>query len=143
MQLLDVNVLLAAHRGDHPLHPVARPWFNRLLAADESFTVPTVCWTSFLRLATHRRVFTVPTPLDEAFAFLDATCAQPHHLLLGPGPGHLGLVRRLCTEGGAVGDLVPDTVIGALALEHGCQVVTFDRDFARFPSVAHRLLRAG
>jgi predicted nucleic acid-binding protein len=48
-------------------------------------------------------------------------------------------VRR----GGRTGDLVPDAVIGALALEHGCEVVTLDRDFARFPSVRHQLLPTG
>ncbi|MCE4193720.1 VapC toxin family PIN domain ribonuclease, partial [Mycobacterium tuberculosis] len=27
MFLIDVNVLLAAHRGDHPNHRTVRPWF--------------------------------------------------------------------------------------------------------------------
>lgn len=34
-----------------------------------------------------------------------------------------------------MGDLVPDAVIAAMALEYGCEVVTLDRDFARFTSV--------
>jgi len=37
-----------------------------------------------------------------------------------------------------VGDLVPDAVVGAVAVEHGAEVVTLDRDFARFASVRHR-----
>lgn len=138
MLLLDVNVLLAAHRDDHPAHATVRPWFDELLAGDEPFTVPTTVWASFLRLATHRRVFEVPTPRDQAFAFVEATCAQPHHLATGPGARHLVLLRRMCDEADATGDLVPDAVIGALAVEHGCEVVTLDRDFARFPSVRHR-----
>ncbi|MGH3927497.1 MAG: PIN domain-containing protein [Pseudonocardiaceae bacterium] len=36
-----------------------------------------------------------------------------------------------------MGDLVPDAVIAAIALEYGCEVVTLDRDFARFTSVRH------
>jgi toxin-antitoxin system PIN domain toxin len=138
--LLDVNVVLAAHRGDHPQHTVVRPWFDRLLDADEPFTVPDAVWASFLRLATNRRIFVVPTPRADAWAFIDATTAQPHHLPLGPGPRHLALLRRLCDEGDAVGDLVPDAVLAALAAEHGCAVATLDRDFARFPSVRHQLL---
>ena len=47
-------------------------------------------------------------------------------------------LRRLCEEPEAAGDLVPDAVIGAVAVEHGCEVVTLDRDFARFGSVRHR-----
>ena len=139
MLLLDVNVVLAAHRADHP-RACARcvDGSTNLLAGDEEFTVPTVVWGSFLRLATNRRIFAVPTPRDEAFAFVDATCAQPHHLLTGPGPRHLDVLRRLCDEADATGDLLPDAVIGAIAIEHGCEVVTLDRDFARFTSVRHR-----
>lgn len=140
MQLLDVNVVLAAHRDDHPHHSVVRGWFDDLLAADEPFTVPTPVWASFLRLATNRRIFPVPTPLSEAFAFLDATCSQPNHLHTGPGPRHLTILRKQCEEAAARGDLVPDAVIAALAVEHSCTVATLDRDFARFPSVRYELL---
>lgn len=141
MHLLDVNVLLAAHRPEHPHHRLARPWFDELIAGDRPFTVPAVVWGSFLRLSTNRRIFDVPTPLAEAFAFADATCAQPHHLPTGPGPRHLPLLRALCEEGGAAGDLVSDAVLAAIAAEHHCEVATLDRDFARFPSVPHLLLR--
>ena len=79
MHLLDVNIVLAAHRGDHPLHGGVRAWFDRLLAGDEPFTVPTV-WGSFVRLTTNRRIFQAPTPTAEAFDFIEAVCAQPHHL---------------------------------------------------------------
>ena len=78
------------------------------------FTVPVGVWASFLRLATNRRIFTIPTPLHDAWAFIDAVTAQPHHLLLGPGGRHLALLRKLCNEGGATGDLVPDAAIGAV-----------------------------
>jgi toxin-antitoxin system PIN domain toxin len=139
--LLDVNLVLAAHRRDHPHHGAVRPWFDDLVAGDAPFTVPVLVWASFLRLVTNRRVFTVPTPREDAWAFLDATTAQPHHLLVGPGPRHLALLRRLCAEGDAVADLVPDAVIAAVAAEHGCAVATLDRDFARFPSIRHLLLR--
>jgi toxin-antitoxin system PIN domain toxin len=137
MFLLDVNVVLAAHRGDHPDHAVVRPWFDQLIADDEPFTVPVLVWTSFLRLVTNRRIFEVPSPRADAFAFIDATIAQPHHLLAAPGPRHLVILRELCDEADASGDLIPDAVLAALAVEHHCEVVTLDRDFARFTSVRH------
>jgi uncharacterized protein len=135
--LLDVNVVLAAHRGDHPDHAPVRDWFDMMLAGDERFTVPALVWASFLRLATNRRIFEVPTPRPDAFAFIDATCAQPLHLSVAPGPRHLTLLRRLCDEADASGDLIPDAVIAAVAAEHSCAIVTLDRDFARFGSVRH------
>lgn len=140
MLLLDVNVVLAAHRADHPHHVRVRAWFDDLLAGDEPFTVPDTVWASFLRLATNRRIFTVPSPLAAAFDFLDATCAQPHHLRTGPGPRHPILLREVCDEADARGDLVPGAVLAAIAVENGCTVATLDRDFARFPSVRHTLL---
>jgi len=135
--LLDVNIVLAAHRDDHPHHLPVREWFDEMLGGDERFAVPALVWASFLRLATNRRIFDIPTPRPEAFAFIDATCAQPLHLTVGPGPRHLALLRTLCDEADALGDLVADAVIAAVAAEHGCHVVTLDRDFARFESVRH------
>lgn len=136
--LLDVNVVLAAHRGDHPHHSSVRGWFDAMLSGDERFAVPALVWGSFLRLATNRRIFEIPTPRPEAFAFMNATCDQPLHLTVGPGPRHLTLLRSLCDEADASGDLIADAVVAAVAVEHGCQVVTLDRDFARFSSVDHR-----
>lgn len=137
MLVLDVNVVLAVHRGDHPHHTVVRPWFDSLAAGEDDFGVPDPVWGSFLRLATNRRIFTVPTPLADAFSFIDAISAQRRHLRVAPGRNHLALVRRLCEEADATGDLVPNAVLGAIALEHGATVATLDRDFARFTSVGH------
>ncbi|HEY4003783.1 MAG TPA: type II toxin-antitoxin system VapC family toxin [Pseudonocardia sp.] len=140
MFLLDVNVVLAAFRADHPQHRTVRPWFDELTAGDEPFTVPNTVWASFLRLVTNRRIFGVPTPRDDAFAFIELVCIHPNHLTAAPARRHLGLLRRLCDEADAVGDLVPDAMLAAIALEHGCEVATLDRDFARFSSVRYRLL---
>jgi uncharacterized protein len=136
--LLDVNVVLAAHRADHPDHAAVRGWFDEMLLGEERFAVPTLVWSSFLRLATNRRIFEVPTPRADAFEFIEATRAQPLHLSIAPGPRHLSLLRRLCDEGDALGDLIPDAVVAAVAAEHGAEIVTLDRDFARFGSVPHR-----
>ena len=138
MLLLDANVVLAAHREDHPHHRSVRAWLDAMLAGGGQFAVPLLVWASFLRLATNRRIFEVPTPRTDAFAFIGAIVAQPGHLLIAPGPRHLDLLRALCDEADALGDLVPDAVIAAVAAEHSCEVVTLDRDFARFASVRHR-----
>ena len=138
MFVLDAGVILAAHRDDHPHYRPVRAWLDEALAGAEPFAVPAMVWASFLRLATNRRIFEVPTPRPEAFAFIDAICAQPLHVRVEPGPRHLALVRALCDEADAVGDLVPDAVVGAIAVEYSCELVTLDRDFARFPTVRHR-----
>ena len=135
MKVLDVNVVLPVHRADHPDHPTARAWFDNLLASGEQFGVPWMVWWSFLRLSTHPRVFTVPTPVDQALDFVAALRAQTGHISVEAGDQHLDCLRRVCFGGEAVADLMPDAVLAALAVEHGGEVVSFDRDFSRFPEL--------
>lgn len=139
MILLDVNVVLAAHRDDHPQHAAVRPWFDQLMASDQSFTVPDTVWASFVRIATHRRVFEIPTPIDAAFAFLDAVRRQPGHVSIVPGERHLAVFEDLCRDTDAAGDLAPDAYLAAIALERGCVLASFDRDYARFEQLEWRI----
>jgi toxin-antitoxin system PIN domain toxin len=132
VRLLDVNVVLAAHRDDHPHFEAARIWLSELLAARTPFAVPDLVAGSFLRIATNRRIFSIPTPVAAAFDYLRALRGQPAHINLAPGPRHLELFERLCRDADATGDLIPDAQLAAIAIEHACEVVSFDRDFARF-----------
>ncbi len=127
--------MLAAHRDDHPQFAQARPFLDGLATEGVAFSVPDLVAGAFLRLATNRRIFVRPTPLADAFSYLRALRAQAGHAVLAPGPRHLELLERVCTEGDAPGDLVPDAQLAALALEHGCELISFDRDFARFASI--------
>lgn len=132
MRLLDVNVVLAAHREDHPHFDAARAWLDDTLSTRAPFSVTDIVAGSFLRVATNRRIFSIPTPVAEAFGYLWALRDQPSHVLLGPGPLHLKLLERLCADTDASGDLIPDAQLAAIAVEHACELVSFDRDFARF-----------
>jgi predicted nucleic acid-binding protein len=58
----------------------------------------------------------------------------PGVVVLQPGPRHLPLLQRAATESGAVGPLLTDAILAALALETGAKVASTDRDFARFPA---------
>jgi len=130
--LLDVNVVLIAHRSDHVQHAVVRPWFDRLLADQQAVTIPSLVRASFVRLVTNRRVVKTPTPVTAAFAFLRSIAEQPSYVALEPGARHSELFERACVEADATGDLVTDAYLAALAIEHGCTLVSLDRDFARF-----------
>jgi hypothetical protein len=136
--LLDVNVLLAAHRADHPHHRLVRPWFDKMRGGDEPFTVADVTWASFIRIATNRRIFTVPTPLNDAFTFLGSVRGQPQHVAIQPGERHLEIFEKLCHAADATGDLAADAYIAAIAMEQDVEVITLDRDFARFPDLRWR-----
>lgn len=135
MDLLDVNVLLAAHRQDHPQHERTRPWFDALVAARRPFGAPDWVWVSFVRIATHHRIFAVPSSVAEAFVFARAVCQQPGYVRADAELTHLDEVEAQCLAGDAAGDLVPDAALAATAVSLGCRLVSFDRDFARFPGL--------
>ncbi len=132
MRLLDVNVVLAAHRDDHPYFERARAWLNDALVSRSPFSVTDLVAGAFLRLTTNSRIFSTPTPTVQAFTYLQALRSQPAHVLLGPGPEHLELLERICRDADVTGDLAPDAQLAAIAIEHACELVSFDRDFARF-----------
>jgi len=82
---------------------------------------------------------TTPAPIESALAFAEALRGQPNALPLAPGPRHWGVFERLCRDAGVRGNLVPDAYLAALAIEHGAELVTADRDFERFPGLRWRM----
>jgi uncharacterized protein len=90
-------------------------------------------------VVTHPRVFDPSTPLSAALEDIESLLASPALVLLGEGPEHRGHLRRTIEAGGAIGNLVHDAHIAALAIEHGVRELwTLDRDFARFPGLTVR-----
>lgn len=138
MRLPDVNVLLYAFRDAALDHERYRAWLEATADAEEPFAVADVVLSGFVRVATHPRIFDPPASLDEAFAFARALRGAPTAVLVAPGPRHWDLFEKLCRDGGARGNLVSDAYLAALAIESGSELVTTDRDFARFPGLRWR-----
>lgn len=138
MLLFDVNVLVYAHREDTPEHDRYRAFVEEVINGDEAYAVSELVLSGFLRVVTHPKVFTRPSPLSSALAFLDEVRAQPTCVVVQPGPRHWDIFVELCKKGGAKGNLVPDAYHAALAIESGCEWVTTDRGFARYPALRWR-----
>lgn len=137
MLIADVNVFIYAHRPESPRHADYRLWLEGALVGRERFGVSLSVLASFVRIVTHHRVYTEPTPPSVALDFCDAVLAAPASAVVRPGADHWGLFRAAVLEGGARGNTVPDAALAALALEHGATWVTSDRGFARFPGLRH------
>lgn len=90
-------------------------------------------------MATNRRIFSTPTPTDEACRFITTVRAQVGHINADTvSVDHLEHLQEVCTKGEATGSLLPDAVLAAMAVEHGGEVISFDRDFGRFPGLRWR-----
>ncbi len=68
-------------------------------------------------------------------SFIEILLGSPASRLTLPGESHWPLFCELIHRVDARGDLIQDAYLAALALEQGCEWVTSDRDFARFPSL--------
>jgi uncharacterized protein len=138
MLLVDVNVLVYAHRDAAPRHTDYRRWLEGLLGSDEAFGMSDQVLAGFVRVVTHPRVFHPPSTLGEALAFAEAVRSNPRCVPVAPGPRHWEIFARLCRESGVKGNRVMDAWLAALAIESGSEWVTTDRDFSRFRGLRWR-----
>lgn len=138
MILIDVNVLVYAHREEAADHERYAGWLDVQRRAPAAFAVSEFVLSSFVRVVTHPRIFDPPTRVEVAFEFADAILTQPNAVLVAPGRRHWAIFTDLCRTSGAKGNLVPDAFLAALAIESGCEWITTDRDYARFPDLRWR-----
>jgi uncharacterized protein len=139
MILPDVNVLIYAFRSDLPQHAHCRSWLAEVIASDARFGLSPTVLSAVVRIATNPRAFRTPSAIEEAFGFCDDLLGQPHCQVVVPGERHWDIFRNLCTETDTRGSRVSDAWFAALAIEWGCEWITLDRDFARFPGLAWRV----
>ncbi len=138
MLLADVNVLVYAFRRDAPGHQRYASWLAELIDSDTAFALADLVLSGFLRIVTHPAIFSPPSPVDRAIAFVEQVRNRPHAVTVAPGPRHWGIFTALCRQTGATGNVVPDAFLAALAIESGCEWITTDRGFARFPELRWR-----
>ena len=138
MILPDVNVLVYAFRSDTPNHRAYRGWLDSVVNAHSAYAISLQVLSSVVRICTHRTIFPKPSQLGDALAFCRVLMSQPHCQLVSPGPRHWYIFADLCRRSHAAGGLVQDAWFAALAIEHGCEWITTDRDYARFAGLTWR-----
>ena len=138
MILPDVNVLVNAFRADGDDHSVCQTWLTGILNGNSRYGIALQVLSGVLRVTTHPRVFARPSPCGEALDFCQLLIEQPHCILVQPGPDHWRIFTELCKTSAVRGNLVSDAWYAALAIESGCEWITLDRDYARFPGLKWR-----
>ena len=138
MILPDVNVLIYAFRKDSARHSSSKLWLDSVVRGDAQFGLSPLALSAAARIVTNPRVFKEPSPIEEAFAFCDNLLGQPHCEVVRPGPRHWTIFTRISLESGVRGPRLSDAWFAALAIEHGCTWITYDRNSARFPALHWR-----
>ena len=138
MILVDANILLYAEDQLSSRHAAARAWWDTELSGNSPVCL---CWTvlgAFIRIGTNPRVFEHPLSLDQALARVQSWMDQPCTRIVSPTERHWTVFQKLLRDGQAVANLVTDAHLAALAVEHGCELISTDSDFSRFPGVRWR-----
>jgi uncharacterized protein len=135
VMLVDANILLYAEDSFSPHHREARVFWDSALSGSESVYL---CWTvisAFIRISTNHRVFERPLTLDQALDRVRSWLRLPCVRIAVPTDNHWNVFSSLLEAGQAVGNLVTDAHIAALAREYGLTLYSTDSDFSRFPGV--------
>ena len=94
--------------------------------------------TAFIRIGTNPRLHQRPLTLKEAIERVQSWLDQPCVRLLQPTDQHWPLFQQMLKSGNAVGNLVSDAHLAALAVEHNCVLHSTDADFSRFRGLKWR-----
>jgi hypothetical protein len=132
MILVDANLLLYAEDSLSEHHQAARTWWDAQLSDAEPICL---CWpvlTAFIRIGTNVRLHRRPLTLGEALERLQSWFDQPCVRIIHPGEQHWAIFQVMLRDGKAIGSLVSDAHLAAMAVEHNCILQSTDADFARF-----------
>ena len=137
MILVDVNLLVEATMTSAPGHEVARPWLQERLTGTARVGLPWASITGFVRVVGQPRAWERPLPVGGAISVVRSWLEQPPAWIPDPGPRHLELLDLLLRAQPSA-RLVTDAHLASLAIEHGLELCSRDRDFARWSELGLR-----
>jgi uncharacterized protein len=133
--LVDANLVLYAEDALSPQHEAARTWWDAQLSGASPVCLSWGVLCAFIRISTNSRVYERPLDLDQAMSRVQSWLDQPCVRLVHPTERHWTVLHALLKEGQALANLVTDAHLAALAVQHGCTLMSTDGDFARFPKL--------
>lgn len=136
MIALDTNILVYAHRRESHWHEPARQRLDALRRTPTPWAIPWPCLHEFLSVVTHPKIFEEPSPLDVAWAAVDAWQAAGNLRWLAESEGYIETLKRISLQAALRGPRIHDARIAALCLHHGVRELwSADRDFSVFPQL--------
>jgi toxin-antitoxin system PIN domain toxin len=135
VKVVDLNVLIYATDETATHHAVAKAWLDRTMSSTETVGIATLIAIGFVRLTTNPRVMESPLDVATSVGVVRGWYRRPNVTAPAPTPRHYQLLDELLAPIGTAGNLVSDAHLAALAIEHGAELCSFDRDFGRFSGV--------
>lgn len=135
MILPDANTLLYAVNAAAPQHSLALRALEAGFVAPRGVAFAWIVLLAFLRLSTRSGIFPKALSVDDALRVVSLWLDHPNAQVVHPGDRHADVLGRLLRGTGTGGNLTSDAHLAALAMEYNATIVSFDRDFARFPDV--------
>ncbi|QGK69206.1 PIN domain-containing protein [Allosaccharopolyspora coralli] len=134
----DVNILLNAQNTALPEHERYNAWLENALNGTVPIGFPSLVFSGYLRIVTNPKAFVRTLLPAQALEMVAAVRTAPAFTPVEPGPRHWEIFTELCRKAEAKGNHVPDAYLAAIAIEHGCEWITADRGFARYPGLRWR-----
>lgn len=138
MFLMDVNVLVYAHREEAENHLAYREWLESVINGNVAFAYSELVLSGFLRVVTHPKIYEMPSTLASAMRFVGQIKNVPNAVCVAPGPKHWQIFIECLNQINATGNDIPDAYHAALSIEWNCEWVTADKGFKRFKGLKVR-----
>lgn len=135
MILVDANLLVYAHVSSMAQHEGALEWLDRQLNGSARVGLPWASLLAFVRLVTNPRIFERTESISAAWRQVEDWLSCETVWIPQPTARHVTVLGSLLTTNKITSNLVPDTHLAALAIEHGLTLCSTDGDFARFESL--------
>jgi uncharacterized protein len=138
MIAVDVNVLIYAISTESRDHLSYKAWLESARSGSRPLILFDAVLASAFRILTHHRVFQSPLTFNQVEQWVDQLIESDNIVVMRPGERHWKIFMDLCRAARASGNLISDAYLAALAIEHGCEWITTDRDFSRFRGLRWR-----
>ena len=131
---IDVNILLYGSDESSPFHTRALTFLDSCATRNEPIYLCYLTLMSYMRMATHPRIFTNPLTPNEALQNVDRLAGLPHVRLISERAGYLEIYRDATKDTSVRANLVPDAHLASILRQHGVLALYTNNvdDFKRF-----------
>ena len=129
----DANLLLYASDRSSPHYAAASRFLESRVEDPDLFCLTWATLMTYVRIATHPRIFADPLSPDEATSNVVSLIQLPRVRLINEDDGFFDLYREVTSSLSVRGNLVPDAHLATVLRQNGVNVFyTADADFKKF-----------